>query len=222
MYRFGPALAGNALAKDVAHAGALLEHAGLAGSAYAYADLAEMALAEDMPHEAMLWTQVHLWRVANHPANSKGMPFHRQGYNADLLQRATRAWRRAKLDNAQIQAMLDDYLARHRAELLAGLQEPERSAPQRVRLSIARMPPRNAAHLGKASGYVLFLLEVQPSGEVSRTVVESFAPSPEIVAKLRPLVEGVRLHPFEGPDPQNGVLPVVYGFDGPFSPALRH
>jgi hypothetical protein len=206
LYRFGPELPGNPLPRDASRAGNLLEQAGLAGVEAAYRDLAELALADGRPRDAMLWTHVSLW-LHNIDSVEKRKTAH--GYDADLLRRVTRAWRAARLPNAQIQPLLDAYLGEHGAGILAARRGVAGLRAHRPRLALAESPRVHPGDIGPRSGYVMFRVEAKPSGEVTRTVVESYGPTAEVVERLRPLVKDLRLVPFDATESITGTLPIV-------------
>lgn len=228
MLRHGRALPGNPLEKDVARAAQFIEAYAREGNVTAFADLAEMALAEGDARTAMQWTQVYLHFATRH-LRTKTPDFDRHGYNADLLWRATQAWQKARLKRSQIEPLLNAYLSGPGAGIAARLADK----PQPVwRPSSGQgdLPPlraktyREEYRLTEAlripPGYALFLLEVQPSGRVSRIVPETFGPSADTPAALKPLVEHFEFEPFDHPEPQIARVPVVYGF-GSGGPALR-
>jgi hypothetical protein len=97
LYRHGDRLPGNLLARDSEKAQQLIRASAENGYLFAYADLAEMALAEGRTREAMQWTQVYLYFVVHHSEkfDRASGSFTRSGYNGDLLARALRAWRAA-------------------------------------------------------------------------------------------------------------------------------
>ena len=231
LLRFGKDLPGNLLDKDVQKAAPLIEAYAKNGYLIAYSDLAEMALASDDARNAMLWTQVYLYFVTRH-ADKPLTHFDRRGYNADLLSRAMVAWRNAKFKKSQIEPMLDEYLARHETAILKGLQDSRSNLPtshptssqnkpgsdveEAPALQVKARPKVINTHLVMSPSYAVFLLEVQPSGAVSRVVAESFAPSPEAARKLRPMIMGITFEPFKWHEPQVVSVPVMYGYaDGP-------
>lgn len=216
LYRFGPELPGNPLPKDSARATGLLEGYAGEGRPRAYADLAELALADGDARAAMQWTQVYL---ALRDA-SKYEDFDRAGYNADLLLRAQKAWRKARLGGqGNVQALLDAYMAQRPslAKDTVARNEPD---PDPVR--IRRAPKgRTDVTLRIKPGYAIFLMEVMPDGRVGRIVAESFAPTPQQAQALRPFVEGFEYQPLSGDKPQVVRVPVQYGFTGANSPRLK-
>lgn len=231
LLRFGKDLPGNLLDKDVQKAAPLIEAYAKNGHLIAYSDLAEMALASDDARNAMLWTQVYLYFVTRH-ADKALTDFDRRGYNADLLSRAMVAWRNAKFKKSQIEPMLDEYLARHETTILKGLQDSRSdlrtshptSSQNKLGSDLGEAPDLQVkarpevidTHLVMSPSYAVFLLEVQPSGVVSRVVAESFAPSPEAARKLRPMIMGITFEPFAWHEPQVVRVPVMYGYgDGP-------
>lgn len=221
LLRYGHDLAGNPLDKDLSRAKPLIEAYAISGEILSFADLAELSLATNDAKDAMLWTQVYLYFVTRH-GESVTAPFDRKGYNANLLLRATRAWEKARLHDQDIEPLLGAYLAQHKAEILVNLQSlrsgrserslPDAGAPPRLHV---KSRPKNGvvAYLGDEQGYAVFLLEVQPSGVVTRIVAESFAPSPDIALKLKPMVVGISFERFIYDKAVIVRVPIEYGFD---------
>ncbi len=229
LLRFGDEMPGNPLTKDTQTAAGLIEAYGRHGNIRAYADLAEMALAAEDGRAAMLWTQVYLHFATRHQGALT--TFDRRGYNANLLLRAIRAARSDGLNRKRdIEAMLADYLAKHREEILSaadpdanhsGQGKQERASAEPPDLVVETRPPTRTIALGIDAGYAAFLLEVQPDGRVSRIVPESFAPTPRHAARLKPLVEGFIFKPFDWHEPQIARVPAEYGYDDAYSPSLK-
>lgn len=222
LFRHGPDLPGNLVARDTSKAAALILAAAEDGHLYAYADLAEMNLKDGLARDAMKWAQVYLYLLTRHSASFDKGPrdFERRGYNADLLYRVEGAWRRQKpaLDRALIGDDLRGYLKGTEATIVAGLARKEKY----VNGDDLEFPPikwmKRTCHqdLGRITGaYAMYLLEVQPTGKVSRVVLENFAPDPIAGVRLRGCVD-VQFEPFAGADAKVGRMPIVYGYsDGP-------
>lgn len=222
LHRHGPDLPGNPIPKNAAEARGLIEGYALEGNLQGFADLAELALEQEQAREAMQWTQVYLYLVTRHGGTLED--FDRSGYNADLLQRAQVAWRKAKLPSEPeaINAMLNAYLQPRKAELAARFsakqQEIEQSddestGGEELRIKPMRRERRTFSGLEKP-GYAVYLLEVQPDGKVSRIVLETFAPSPEHGSYLRRFIEDASFYPFAGDAPQIARIPVQQGYVG--------
>jgi hypothetical protein len=227
LHRLGPELPNNPFPKDQAKAEALLEAYALAGNTVAFADLAEMALASGKARDAMRWTQVYLHFAVKNPHVAL-QDFDRRGYNANLLARATAAWPKADMPRARIASDLGDYLAAH-----PGLMENVTKARSNVHtdwrgittpegIELRRKNPVSELRTSRvpAPGYAVFLLEIQPTGKVSRIVPETFAPNYATGAALRDLLRSMAFEPFDAADPVVARVPVQYGFDSR-GPALR-
>lgn len=223
LQRHGPDLPGNPAAKDVAIARSLIEAYALEGNLQGFADLAEMALEQKQAREAMQWTQVYLYLAAR--ARDIPEAFRRSGYNADLLQRAQLAWRKARLPSGQeeISSVFNAYLQPRKVQLdalfLERQEEIVRPGDQGQGSDEVRVKSKKSVIRSfngpSQPGYAIFLLEIQPTGDVSRIVAETFAPLPAHARSLRPMVEGITFHPFTGTEPQVVRIPAQYGYDGP-------
>ncbi|HVR81344.1 MAG TPA: hypothetical protein VHF02_04575 [Luteimonas sp.] len=226
LLRFGRKFPGNPLEKNIARAKTLIEAYARSGMVLAFADLAQLSLAAGQAQDAMLWTQVYLYFATRHP-NDGLKEYNRRGYNAYLLVRATEAWHKAGLKKADIEPLLKSYLSKHKAEILANMHKarPQTSPAAKTSSGEASHPPELRVKSGATDvrtfvdmqpGYAVFLLEVQPSGVVSRIVTESFAPTPDVALNLKRMVEGYSFEPFKWHKPQVVRVPVVYGYaDGP-------
>lgn len=233
LLRHGRALPGNIVEQDMARAERLIESYARTGYVSAFADLAEMALAQEDARSAMKWTQVYLYfRPEPGDKTTRGKDFDRRGYNANLLSRADAAWRSAGLTRGAITPLFNDYLNANRASVLAGLSTEFKSGPPEIG-RLQDDPDNSPALVSKnlatvvdvgymtiRPGYANFLVEVQPDGHVSRIVAETFGPSADTPAALKPLIAGVSFEPFEASEPQIVRIPVVFGYsDG--GPAIK-
>lgn len=231
LHRHGRDLPNNPLEKNSEKAIEYIEGYGRAGHAKAYADLAELALVEKQARLAMQWTQVYLSLVPILPQSEVAF-FDRQGYNADLLQRATVAWHKTGLASDNIERDLQAYLRLHGQQIRDNASKvnekrhtDEQSALQGqvdgatdLRLKSAK----TVHHVYEMPvGFAVFLLEVQPSGEVIRIVPESFSPDFRQARRMRRLIEGHRFHPFIGERPQVARVPVQSGYVGSNAPKLK-
>jgi hypothetical protein len=226
LYQHGPELPGNPLPKDTGQARRLIESHGLDGNAYAFAQLAELALAEGNAVEAMQWTQVYLYLVTHHKGNL--IEFERSGYNANLLMRAEKAWRKSKSSrgDATPESLLNAYfdrnpsLGQRAAQVFESSHETDEAAKSEAGFGAAglRVKRRNnevTVNFRMEPGYAIYVLEIQPSGQVSRIAVQTFAPTPAHATKLRALVEGWEYYPHRGEKAEIIRVPVMFGFDGP-------
>lgn len=233
LYRHGPDLPGNLLPKDTARARELLVRSAEAGRLSTYADLAEMALVEGEAREAMKWTQVYLYFLKNVGKvymNKERTQFESAGYNADLLLRAERAWRKARprLDRALIDEDLSTYVTRYRnevAERIHGRMKAEQSVfapkePGELRLKrVGSCKPLRMKGVTAAS--VVYLMEVLPSGRIGRVVPESFSGNPVAMEKLAHCARVYEFEPFDGETPRVVRIPVTYGFADGYAPSFN-
>jgi hypothetical protein len=221
LYRHGPDLPGNLLARDGAKARELLLGDAEAGYTITFADLAEMALAEGQAREAMKWTQVYLYLVKQRAAfRTKGEMLERSGYNADLLLRAQRAWRAARPRLAQglVVADLNAYLDGRETAILAAINARDAKAARagsgQPDTGVPRVRKTNSCDgvVLREAGYASYLVQVLPDGRVARAVVENFSPSPAVAEALRTCTRAYEFHPFDGPEPEVVRIPVFYGY----------
>lgn len=231
LYRHGPDLPGNPLSREPSRARELIWRAARSGYVMGYAVLAEFALEEGDAQEAMRWTQGYLREVRR---RGQSDAFDMQGYNANLLVRAAKALRQARLStrNEALDAALREFLEQERqarAEDLAAssalADAPKAKGGADVaedELRVKRRPEDGTEIRMKSAGHAEYLLEVQPDGRVSRIVVQSFMPTWEHAVLLRPLVEGFEFHPHGGDEPEVARVPVTLGYEGPLGAKLKH
>lgn len=224
LYLHGPDLPGNPLPKDIAQARELLEDHGLDGNAFAFAQLAELALIEGDAVEAMQWTQVYLYLVTHYKDHADADD--RRGYNANLLARAQAAWRKSKSKGeATPGSLLNAYFNRTPALGQRAAQDYKESDEQgaaiksETGLGDTGLRVKRRSYGGDASfrippGYAIYLMEVQPSGQVTRIAVQTFAPTPVHAKKLRSFVEGWEYYPHRSEEAEILRVPVMYGYPG--------
>lgn len=227
LYRFGADLPGNLLQRDIGKARDLILRYAEDGNLIAYADLAEMALADSNAREAMKWAQVYLAFLSNSDIEFRNGndAYYRSGYNGDLLLRAERAWskQRPKLSRELIRSDLEEYLRLNKVQVLERIMASgsDERGPRRGTKGMEDVFPTirgkcevDLRDIGGA--YARYLIEVQPDGRVSRVTIRDFAPSPIAAIKLAQCVKVYQFQPFKGPAPRVSIMPVVYGYtDGP-------
>ncbi len=222
LYLHGPDLPGNPLPKDIAQARELLEDYGLDGNAFAFAQLAELALTENNAVEAMQWTQVYLYLVT-HYKDRPDVEDHR-GYNANLLARAQAAWRKSKSKGDSTPgSLLNAYfnrtpaLGQRTAKDYKASDEEAAAIRSETGLGDIGLRVKRRSYGGDVSfriqpGYAIYLMEVQPSGQVTRIAVQTFAPTPVHPQKLRSFVEGWEYYPHRSEEAEILRVPVMYGY----------
>jgi len=198
LYRHGPDLPGNPLPQDVPRARELIrpmaEEAGYIG---AFADLAEMEMRHANAREAMLWTQVYLYLVQEvrmEGADAAERHYQRSAYNGNLLTRVELIWNWSKpllprkLKAADFNAYLDahgDLLQRVRAYDQGSAHR--RASAQNIGIATRNDPGRcyvrDLERLGAASG--AWIVEILPSGDIGRVVLENFVPNAKVTDALR-------------------------------------
>ena len=227
LYRHGEYLPGNVVAQDVPRARQLIRPMAEDGHLAAIADMAEMEMRHANVREAMTWTQVYLHYVdrivSGEIADPRERYFMRSGYNAHLLARATHLWRhllRPRLPDKQIRSDLGEFLAMYGSRIGRGLAargsgaaplrvSAQEGGPTRVtdRADDCYVTPIKGAGSGSAS----WIVEVLPSGETRRIVLESFVPKVEVADELANCLASYRFAPFPGTDPTTIRVSMVMG-----------
>lgn len=200
LHRHGPYLPGNPLPQDVPKARELIRPMAEAGYLPAFADLAEMEMRHANAREAMKWTQVYLHFVqevqADYVDDADEARFQRSAYNSHLLARTELVWSRLArppLPRRLIREDLDAYMAAHGDAVSRRMHEYQRGLHRRASaqnggsVRVTAVPEdcylTAVDRLGSASAS--WIVEVLPSGETGRIVLENFVPSPEAAGLLR-------------------------------------
>ena len=225
LYRHGPDLPGNPLPQDVPRARELIRPMAEAGYLNAFADLAEMEMRHANSRETMKWTQVYLHfmqTVKLEHADADQRQYQRSAYNGNLLARAALIWKwpvpalprrlvREDLD-ADLAGGNGDRIAQRMRERSQG-RHLRPSAQEGVPVRMANDPGtcyvRQVARIGAASA--AWIVEVLPSGETGRVVLENFVPNPEVTEVMKQCLLRVRFAPFEGTEPVTFRYPMVMG-----------
>jgi TPR repeat protein len=213
LYRHGPYLAGNLVPQDVAKARELIRPMAEDGYLPAFADLAEMEMRHANTREAMKWTQVYLHFVQNVQADyvddADARRYMSTAYNSHLLARTDFLWRRLTRpplprelvdeDLAAYLAERGDHVTRRMRERLEG-QHRRASAQDGGPTGVAGAPDdcylKPINRIGSASA--AWIVEVLPSGETGRIVVENFVPSADVTRELERCLSRYTFAPFEG------------------------
>lgn len=226
LYRHGADLPGNLLDADADQARALLVASAEDGNLTAYSDLAEMELQLGNAREAMKWTQVYLSMIKRYSGDFDGRngSFDRSGYNADLLKRAEIAWRKQKprLPRSVVTADLNAYLAGRTASIAARVAEKEARRTDDRGEPLLKVKRRTggacSVDLGSVrAAYATYLLEVQPSGQISRIVLENFSPEAVAGERLKKCINIAEFEPFSSDRAETARFPVYYGYQGGLS-----
>ncbi|MBB1087794.1 hypothetical protein H4F99_04745 [Lysobacter sp. SG-8] len=229
LYRHGPYLPGNPLPQDVEKARALILPMAEDGYLPAYADLAEMEMRHAHAREAMQWTQVYLHFVqdvqADYVDETESARFMRSAYNSHLLARSdlvARRLTRPPLSRRTIREDLDDYLATHGEAVAARMRD--RFEGRRGRISAQDpvlthvLPEAETCYQnvieGVGSASASWIVEVLPSGETGRVVLENFVPNTETVDVLARCLARYRFSPFEGDRPTTVRVSITMGAVG--------
>lgn len=224
LYRHGPYLPGNLLPQDLPKARALIEPMAIAGDLTAFADMAEMEMRHANAREAMLWTQLYLHYVKTVARDFARDADHRRfmdsAYNSNLLARTEMvwSWARPKLSRDLIREDLNAWLAAHRG-VAARMRERMRDSHARVSgggapgLTVKSTPDSCYVTLPSGIGAIsaTWLLEVLPSGEVGRVVLENFVPKAGLAWQMRHCLADYQFNPFPGTEPQTARVPMVVG-----------
>ncbi len=225
LYRNGEDLPGNLVERDTAKARALLLAMAEDGYLPAYADLAEMQMRAGDYREAMQWTQVYLYFVKTVRApllNPDDAQFNRAAYNGHLLNRAEVVWRwqRPAVPRRRVHEDLAAYLSAN-----------GKRVEQRMRERIAGRDARDSAQDGPGvreltnpgecrldvrdrvgAATASWIVEVLPSGEMGRVVLENFIPSISAVERIwEKCMVRYSFAPFEGERSRTKRLSVQFG-----------
>ena len=225
LYRHGADLPGNLLPQDVAKARELLLPSALDGDILAFADLAEMEMRHANGREAMRWTQLylHFVRTVQMPGidDADDVQYQRSAYNGNLLTRSTLVWgwARPHLPRRLIREDLNAWLDQHGADVTQRMRERQQGwneamsgGPDGVRVTQVpqdcqmRLPDR----IGAASAS--WIVEVLPSGDVGRVVLENFVPNADVASDLAAkCLSQYRFAAFDGSESRTVRIPMVIG-----------
>lgn len=229
LYRHGRYLPGNLLEQDVAKARELIRPMAEDGYLPAFADLAEMEMRHANGREAMKWTQVYLHFVqdvqADYIDDAEAAHYQQSAYNSHLLRRTGFVWReltRPRLPRELIDEDLDAYLAEHGEHVERRMRERMEGPHQRVSAQdggpVRVISPAETCYLnaieGIGSASASWIVEVMPSGETGRIVLENFVPNPEIAREMRGCLSRYVFVPFEGTRPATVRISMVMGSTG--------
>lgn len=214
LYRHGPDLPGNPLPQDVPRARELIRPmAEQAGYLNAFADLAEMEMRHANARETMMWTQVYLHlvqRVRMDDADPDERHYQRSAYNGHLLARAELIWRWARpvLRRKMKEEDFNAYLAGH-GDIVERVRAYEqgyshrRHSAQNPGVRVTNDPGTcyisDIDRLGSASA--AWIVEVLPSGEKGRIVLENFVPNAKVTEELKACLLRLEFAPFGGTTP---------------------
>lgn len=226
LYRHGRYLPGNLLEQDVAKARGLIRPMAEDGYLPAFADLAEMEMRHANGREAMKWTQVYLHFVqdvqADYIDDVDAMHYQRTAYNSHLLARTGFVWRELtspRLPRELIGKDLGAYLAEYGEHVERRMRERMEGLDRRVSAQgggPARViSPADTCYLnvidGVGSASASWIVEVMPSGETGRIVLENFVPNPEVAREMRDCLSRYVFVPFEGTRPATVRISLVMG-----------
>lgn len=220
LYRFGPDMPGNMLPRDLPKARVLIRRMAEAGYLQAYADLAEMEMVHGKYRESMKWTQVYLYFLKNirMPRTRDGddIQFDRSAYSGHLLNRAEVVWRWQKpaVPRRHVNEDLTAYLEEHETQVGALIAGGARGwadlgpAPRTIG-DPDECYLKSLDRVGAATAS--YVLEVQPSGQVSRMIVENFVPNMETAEFLKTCARRYRFAAFDGSAPRLTRISMTYG-----------
>lgn len=230
LYRHGPYLPGNLVPQDLPKARELIKPMAMAGDLGAFADLAEMEMRHANAREAMLWTQLYLHFVKNvrldYVDDPDDVRFENSAYNSNLLGRVELIWRmaRPRLPRKLVAADLDAWLAEHGAEVTRRMRRRMQDGDAHVlpqtgpKTSIAVRPGTCYLNLpgDTGAGAATWIVEVLPSGQAGRIVLENLVPNAKVAGRLAACLSRYSFRPFEGERPAFVRIPMVVG-----TPAAR-
>lgn len=224
MYRHGPYLPGNPLPQDFDKARELILPMAEAGYLPAFADLAEMEMRQAHVREAMKWTQVYLYFVdavlVKYSKDTDDRLFERSAYNAHLLSRVSFLWRHfpPKLPDRVIKEDLNAYLSAHEASVTQRMREQFEGRHRGASTQnggpgytvsgseYIKLPGDLSAAAGS------WIVEVQPSGQIGRVVLENLVPNIAVAEKIRQyMLRRYRFVPFDGAESRTTRVSIVVG-----------
>lgn len=234
LYRHGPDLPGNPLPQDVEKAARLIRPMAEDGYLPAFADLAEMHMRHANAREAMRWTQIYLHFVRKVQLavakDGDAVQFHRAAYNGNLLARTEIIWKhyaRPPLPRRTVGEDLDAYLREYGDSVTIRMRERQQGMRGRISAQdggLARVSNEVGDCYMKAdrriqAGSAAWIVEVLPTGETGRIVLENFVPSAAFTEKLKECLLRYRFAPFEGSESATVRIPMVFG--SPEGAAMR-
>ncbi len=226
LYRHGPDLPGNPLPQDVPKARELIRPMAEDGYLPAFADLAEMEMRHANAREAMRWTQVYLYFVKNvrmdYIDDPDAAQYQRSAYNGNLLARSALIWKwyaRPPLPRRLIREDLNTYLTEHGARVTRRMRERADGLHQRVSAHdggparVSKVPDdcyvKLPDRIGAASA--AWIVEVLPSGETGRIVLENFVPNADVTESMKACLPRYEFAPFEGTESATVRVSMVVG-----------
>ena len=225
LYRHGEYLPGNLLPQDLDKAQALILPMAESGYLPAYADMAEMEMRHAHVQEAMTWTQVYLHFVdkvsLEQVDNATDAFFLHSAYNGNLLARSELIWHysRTYLPRKLMREDLDGYLAVHGAQVEQRMRarrtgQDRRASAQDGGLTHVvstgeRCYVNTIDRIGAASA--AWIVEVLPSGQTGRIMLENFVPKSTVADELATCLEDYRYAAFNGTTPATIRVSIVMG-----------
>ena len=211
LYRQGPDLPGNLVAQDLPKARKLIRAMAEDGYLHAYADLAEIEMRHANAREAMKWTQVYLYFTRtvrqDYVDDAHDLQFQRSAYNGNLLARVEIIWRwpRPPLPRRLVREDLNAYLAQHGTAVAKRMRERQEgmhssaSSQTGGPIRLATEPDPCYVRLdGIGAASATWIIEVLPSGETGRLVLESFVPKIEAAEEIKACLLQRQFAAFEG------------------------
>lgn len=224
LYRHGPELPGNLLPQDIPKAKELILAMAESGYLTAYADLAEMVMRHGDPREAMKWTQVYLYFVRNVQRalmDPDQAQFNRSAYNGHLLNRAeiVWGWQRPSVARKRVREDLNAYIEVHgqkvsqlmRQRMQLGTEDTFQR-PERMPRAVRRANDCYLNPIGRhTAGTASWIVEVLPSGQTGRVLLENFVPTVAVANGLRVCLDKREFEPFDGENSAIVRIPLMYG-----------
>jgi hypothetical protein len=147
--------------------------------------------------------------------------YQRSAYNGNLLARVELLWRYARpsLPRKLVKQDLQAYLAAHEDGVAARMHEGNRLLG--LRASAQEGGPTHAIAPAEqcyvnaidriGAGSAAWIVEVLPSGNTGRIVLENFVPNPEVADAMRNCLARYSFAPFDGTTPGTVRISMVMG-----------
>jgi TonB family protein len=176
-----------------------------------------LLLVEGEPRKALLWAHLfaHYRRIDYPPGES--FAERRQAYAASLLLRSATALERVAGDYGSIQVDLDEFVARHDADIRAGMVARRESVADKAearpenRLVQASSTVRRSDIGTGEPGQAIYRIGVGRDGRVKRVLIVDSVPDRRFGWRMRNIARRTRFNPSPDAEPLRwAVMPIVF------------